>query len=81
MLFLKGNSNSKHFSFFVFYFDVPNKISSTPPRLLNFQEFSNPCLFQPPSPRLLSFEEFSNLPAPRLFQPPPPSTYLLGTQK
>ena len=80
MLFLKGNSNSKHFSFFVFYFDGSNKISSIPPRLLNFQEFSNPCLFQPPSLRLLSFEELSNLPAPRLFQPPS-STYLLGTQE
>ena len=39
---LKGDSNSKHFSFFVFYFNVSNKISSTPPRPLNFQEFSNP---------------------------------------
>ena len=28
---------SKHFSFFVFYFNVSNKISSTPTRLLNFQ--------------------------------------------
>ena len=33
--------NSKHFSFFVFYFNVSNKISSTPSRLLNFP-FSNP---------------------------------------
>ena len=41
MLYLKGDSNSKHFSFFVFYFNISNKISSTPPRLLNFQEFSS----------------------------------------
>ena len=33
--------NSKHFSFFVFSFNVSNKISSTPPWLLKFQ-FSNP---------------------------------------
>ena len=41
--------NSKHFSFFVFYFNVSNKISSTPFPILNFQ-FSNPSprLFQPP---------------------------------
>ena len=32
--------NSKHFSLFVFYFNASNKISSTPPQLLNFQ-FSN----------------------------------------
>ena len=50
MLFLKGDSNSKHFSFFEFYFNVSNKISSNPPQLLNFQEFSNlpRGLFQPP---------------------------------
>ena len=42
MLFLKTDSNSEHFSFFVFYFKVPNEIS-------NFQEFSTPSpLFQPP---------------------------------
>ena len=29
--------NSKHFSFFVFSFNVSNKISSTPPWLLKFQ--------------------------------------------
>ena len=52
--------NSKHFSFFVFYFNVSNKISSTQPWLLNFQ-FSNhppPVVYsnQPPSPTsLLSF--------------------------
>ena len=27
------------FSFFVFYFNVSNKISSSPPRLLSFQEY------------------------------------------
>ena len=42
-----GDSNSKHFSFFVFYFNVSNKISSTPPRLLLFK---NPSLFIPTSP-------------------------------
>ena len=39
-----GDSYSKHISFFVFYFNMSNKISkisSTPPCLLNFQEFSN----------------------------------------
>ena len=30
-------SNSKHFSFFLFYFNVSNKISSTPQWLSNFQ--------------------------------------------
>ena len=59
MLFLKGDSNSKHFSFFVFYLNVSNKISSTPlsPQLLNFQESPPPPrLFQ--SSGLLSFKEF-----------------------
>ena len=41
--------NSKQSSFFVFYFNVPNKISSTPPRLLNVQ-FSTPHLSPPPPP-------------------------------
>ena len=58
MLFLKGDSNSKHFSF---YFNVLNKISTTPHQLLNFQELYNLPLppapfFQPPL--LLNFEEF-----------------------
>ena len=35
--------SSKYFNFFVFYFDVSKNISSTPPRLLNFQ-FSNSLL-------------------------------------
>ena len=53
-----NDSNPKHF--FVFDFHVSNKISSTPTRLLIFQEFSNPSvyfkptsvyyLFQPPTP-------------------------------
>ena len=61
-LIQKGDSNSKHFSFFVFYFNVSNKVSSNLPRLLNFQEFPNPT----PLPfRLLSFEEFSNPPSIR----------------
>ena len=51
MFFLKGERNSKHFSFFVFCFNILNKISSTRPRLLNSQEFSNlppPAYFNPP---------------------------------
>ena len=39
--FLKSNSKSKHFSFFVFYFNISNKTSPSPLRLLNFQEYSN----------------------------------------
>ena len=44
--------NSKHFSFFVFYFNVSSKISSIPPRLLNIQ-FSNPPFVPTPLPPLL----------------------------
>ena len=39
-----GDSNSKHISFFVFYFNMSNKISkisSTRPCLLIYLEFSN----------------------------------------
>ena len=51
-----GDSNSKHFSFFVFYFNVSNKISSTPPRLLLFK--NPPRLFQLPRyPLLLGTQE------------------------
>ena len=39
-LIQKGDSNSKHCSFFEFYFNISNKIPSTLPRPLNFQEFS-----------------------------------------
>ena len=42
LLFIKGDSNPKHFSFFVIYFNVPNEVSFTSPRLIDFQEFSNP---------------------------------------
>ena len=38
-LIQKGDSNSKYLSFF-FFFNVSNKISYTPPRLLYFQVFS-----------------------------------------
>ena len=69
----KGNSNSKHFSFFVLYFNVLNKISSNPPQLLNFQKFSKPPFI--PTPCLLSFKEFSN--PSHLFQ----LLLLLGTQE
>ena len=40
LLFLKGDSNPKHFSFYVFYFNVSKNIFYTTPQLLNFQEFS-----------------------------------------
>ena len=55
--------NSKHFSFFVFYFNVSNKISSTRSKLLNFQ-FPSPSphplrLFQPPL--LLDTQKQTNL--------------------
>ena len=66
MLFLKSYSNPKHFSFFVFDFNVSNKIFSASTRQLNFQEFSNP-----PLPHSLIFQEFSN---------PPIRPLLLGTQ-
>ena len=59
-LIQKVDSNSKHFSFFVFYFNVSNKISSTPPQALNFQEFSYPWFIPTLPPRLVSFEEFFN---------------------
>ena len=60
-LIQKGDSNSKHFSFFVFFFNVSNNISSTPPWLLNFcKNFPNRS--PPRPPRLLSFEKFSNTP-------------------
>ena len=43
--------NSKHFSFFVFYFNVSNKISSTPPLLLDFQFSNLPFILTPASIR------------------------------
>ena len=61
-MFLKSDSNPKNFSLFVFDFNVSNKISATPVRLLNFQEISNP----PP----LVYEVLKN------FLPPPTPTYL-----
>ena len=68
MLFLKNDSNSKHFSFFVCYFNLSNKISSTPAWLLNFQQFSNP-LPVIPIPQLINFWRispvYSNLPSIR----------------
>ena len=68
---LKSDSNPKHVSFFVFNSNVSNKISSTPTRLLHFQEFSNPLVYSNPSLRLLNFEEFSNLPPPTYSNPLP----------
>ena len=60
----------KQFSFFVFYFNVSNKISSTPPRILNFQELP-PSDYKVwknfPTPLLLSIQEYSNIPL--IFQP------------
>ena len=72
MLFLKGDSTSNYFSFFVFYFNTLNKIFSTRPRLLNSQEFSNlpsPVSFKPPPPHLFIkfWRSFQSL---HLFQPP-----------
>ena len=71
MLFLKGDSNSNYFSFFVFYFNTLNKISSTRPWLLNSQEFSNlpaPVSFKPPPHLFIKFWRiFQSL---HLFQPP-----------
>ena len=72
MLFLKGDSTSNYFSFFVFYFNTLNKIFSTRPRLLNSQEFSNlppPVSFKPPPPHLFIkfWRIFQSL---HLFQPP-----------
>ena len=55
-MFLKSDSSPKQFSFFIFDFNVSNETSSTPTRLLNFQEFSN----YTPLSCLLSFEKFSN---------------------
>ena len=69
MLFLKSDSSSKHLSFFVFYFNISNEISSIPPRLLNFQEFSNLHCLSPLC--LLSFEEFPNPSTPNYSKPPP----------
>ena len=61
-LIRSGDSNSKHFSFFVFYFYVSNnKISTTPPPAIKFSRiFQPPCLFQ--HPVLIKFW--------RIFQPP-----------
>ena len=60
----------KQFSFFVFYFNVSNKISSIPPRILNFQELP-PSDYKVwknfPTPLLLSIQEYSNIPL--IFQP------------
>ena len=39
LLFLKCDSNPKHFSFYVFYFNVSKNIFYTTPRLLNFKNF------------------------------------------
>ena len=57
MLFLKGDSSPEHFSFFLFYFNVSNKISFTPRSLLNFQEFStspSPVYSNPPVYQVLN---------------------------
>ena len=62
--------------FFVLYFNISNEISFTPPRLLNFQEFSNlSCLFQPLPSMFSKFRRI--LQPPGLFQAP----FLLGTQE
>ena len=55
LLFIKDDSNPKHFSFFVIYFNVPNEVSFTSPRLIDFQEFSTPPLRLFKLPHLLNF--------------------------
>ena len=74
--FLKGDSNPKHFSFFVFYFNLSNKISSNPPRLLDFQEFSNsPVYFNFPVYDVLkNFLTSPFIPPTHPPPPPPPPT-------
>ena len=76
-LIQKVDSNSKHFSFFVFYFNVSNKISTTANK---FSKIFQPPLFIPILPFILSFEElppvYSNLPPPRN-----PAPLLLSTQE
>ena len=69
LLFLKVKATQTHFSFYVFDFNlsnVPNKISSTHTRLLNFQEFSNP-------PPFIKFWKIFQRPTPCLFHYPHPS--------
>ena len=66
ILFLKSDSNPKHFSFCVFNFNVENKISSTPTWLLHLQEFSIP-----PAYSNLSIIRFWRI-FLTLFIPPPP---------
>ena len=65
-LFFKGDSNPIHFSSSEIYFNVLNKISSTPPRLLNFFKSSpaTPPASPPIAPNLLRFEEFLTPPPP-----------------
>ena len=61
-MFLKGDSNPKHLNFLVIYFNVSNKISSTPLQLLNFRQSPAPP-FPPPSPLnhpFINVEEISN---------------------
>ena len=73
MLFLKGDSTSNYFSFFVFYFNTLKKIFSTRPRLLNSQEFSNPpppVSFKPPPPPHLFIKFWRIFQSLHLFQPP-----------
>ena len=71
-MFLKGDSNPKHLNFLVIYFNVSNKISSTPLQLLNFRQCPAPLVyFNHP---FISVEEISNT----LLVPTP---LLLGTQE
>ena len=68
LLFLKGNSKAKLFSFFEFYFVVSKqKFSPTHPGYQILKNFPTPSLFQ--LLHLLTFEEFST--PLQLFQPPP----------
>ena len=64
----KYDSNWKCFSLFVFYCNVSIKISSTPPRLWNFQEFFDTPVCSNPSTVIRFWRIFQPL---HLFQPLP----------
>ena len=70
----KSDSSQKQISFFVFNFNVSNKIASTPTGLINFQEFSNPSFI--PTPPLIKLGRLSN---PSIHSNPPP--HVLDIQK
>ena len=80
-MFLKGDSNPKHLNFLVIYFNVSNKISSTPLQLLNFRQSPAPP-FPPPPPSATHLSMLKKFLTPCWFQlPNPNSLILLGTQE